>query len=171
MLGQIYLAFYLDKPSEAKNTKTIVFGDSYDHIFDEATITARRMLVPYKVYLPINEMKKEIQRKKRRRLPISEKDAFVSRATFHILSAVKHIADKQSLDLDNETDVREAIRKAIGYVGEVTSAERKRRKELYTHDKFFKEIQTNSVIQKYVLDRLSESAPPRKSLKVRIRRG
>ena len=45
LLGQIYLAYYLDMPSEAKNQKAIVFSDKYEEIFDEASISAKKMLL------------------------------------------------------------------------------------------------------------------------------
>jgi hypothetical protein len=154
ILGQLYMAFYLDKPSEAKNTKSLVFGDDYDKIFDETAITAKRMFLPYKIYLPVNKMKIEIQRKKRRKEGISEKDAFVSRATFHILNVVRHIGEHYSLDLEKDENVKKAIDLAIKFIGEVSSKEQKKRKDLYTHDKFFKEIQTNTLISEHVHEKL-----------------
>jgi len=122
------------------------------------------MLLPYKVYLPINEMKKEIQKRKRKKLPISEEDAFVSRATFHILNAVKLIADARSLDLENSTaDAKSAIDTAIKYIGEITKKERRKRKGLYTHDKFFKEIATDAITREYILSKLAGSVSKRRS--------
>jgi hypothetical protein len=154
LLGQIYLAYYLDRPSEAKNTKTLVFGDAYDMIFDETTVNARRMLAPYRIYLPINKRKAEIQRKKRRKLPISEKDAFVSRATFHILNAARYIAEHRDLDLQKDAEIEKAVSIAIRFIGQVVTAQRKRKQDSYTHDKFFKEIQTNTLIREHVLRKL-----------------
>ena len=53
LLGQLYLAYYLDMPSEAKNQKYLVFDDKkYNAIFNDET-TASKLLLPYKVYLPI----------------------------------------------------------------------------------------------------------------------
>ncbi len=150
LLGQIYLAYYLDMPSEAKNKKALVFGDKYDDIFDEDTITASRMLLPYGAYLPLEKMKKEIQRKKRRKEQINEKDAFISRATFHLLNSVRIISEEESLDLNNEKDINKAINKAIEFVNEVVDIEAKRRGELYTHDKFFKEIPTNRIVRDHI---------------------
>ncbi|MFA4910031.1 MAG: AIPR family protein [Desulfobacteria bacterium] len=150
LLGQIYLAFYLDMPSEAKNQKVIVFSDKYEEIFDEASINAKKMLIPYRVFLPIEVMKKEIQRKKRKREAINEKDAFISRATFHILNSVKLISEKENLNLENQDDINQAIKKAISYIAEVVELESQNRGELYTHDKFFKEIPTNKIIREHI---------------------
>lgn len=150
LLGQIYLAYYLDMASEAKNKKATVFADKYDDIFDENEITASKMLKPYRIYLPLEKMKKEIQSKKRKKEPIDENEAFISRATFHLLNAVKIIQEKESIDLEKETGMNEAIQKAIEYVRELVHSELEKRKELYTHDKFFKEVTTNKIVRDHV---------------------
>jgi hypothetical protein len=155
LLGQIYLAYYLDMPSEAKNQKTLVFGDKYDDIFDENTITASTMLLPYRVYLPLELRKKEIQRKKRKKELISERDAFISRATFHLLNSVKIVAEKESLNLEGSKDIEKAIEKVIDYINEVVTKETEKRGDLYTHDKFFKEIPTNKIIRDHITEKYS----------------
>ena len=158
LLGQIYLAYYLDMASEAKDQKKIIFGDKYDDIFDENEITASKMLKPYMIYLPLEKKKKEIQKKKRKNEPVNEKESFISRATFHILNVVKIIEKRESLNLDNEDSMYLAIQKAINYVNEVVDSESKKRGELYTHDKFFKEVPTNKIIQRHVLNKYSHRA-------------
>lgn len=146
LLAQLYLAFYLDMPSEAKNTKSLVFGDKYDAIFDDGMITAQRMLTPLRLYGPLQEMKRAIQRKKRRKEPINEREAFVSRATFHILNATRRISEKENLSLEIELNAPVLIEKAIQLISKVVQSAQADRKELYTHDKFFKETQTNRII-------------------------
>jgi len=158
ILGQIYLAYYLDMPSEAKNQKTIVFGEKYEDIFDEEFIDAKKMLTPYRVFLPIESMKKDIQQKKRKKENINEKDAFISRATFHILNATKLIAERENLNLEEQKNIDITINKAISYIAEVVELESKERGELYTHDKFFKEIPTNKIIRKHVLSKYTEKS-------------
>jgi len=150
LLGQIYLAYYLDMPSEAKNQKTIVFGEKYADIFEENEISAVKMLLPYKLYLPLEVMKKEIQKKKRNKQDISEKEAFISRAIFHLLNVIKIIAEKKALDLNEDKNINKAMKQAIGVVSKIVAKESKKRGELYTHDKFFKEIQTNKIIREFV---------------------
>lgn len=150
LLAQIYLAYYLDMASEAKNQKQIVFSDKYDDIFDENEITAKKMFKPYKVYLPLEKMKKEIQKKKRKREEVNEREAFISRATFHLLNVVKMIEEFEKIDFENDRIIDTCIQKAIQYVNEVIEAESKKRGDLYTHDKFFKEIATNKIIKNHV---------------------
>ena len=151
LLGQIYLAYYLDMPSEAKNQKQIIFSDKYDKIFDENIITAEKMLKPYKVFLPLEKMKKEIQIKKRKNEKVNEREAFISRSTFHLLNAVKIIEEKDGLDFSKSPQLNKAIKKAIKLIGEIVKFESKKRGDLYTHDKFFKEVATNKIISDYIL--------------------
>ena len=169
LLGQIYLAYYLDHPSEAKTNKNVVFGDKYDEIFDDSKVTAHDLLRLYRFYIPLLRMKKDIQMKKRKREDIDEKEAFISRSTFHVLNVIKHIIEYEivqieSMSLDKSIKIKaidalyndksdEITRKAINYVAEVVKMARSERKDLYTHDKFFKEIATNKRIRNYVIEK------------------
>jgi hypothetical protein len=156
LLGQIFMAYYLDMPSEAKNKKVLVFGDKYDDIFNENKTTAEQMLMPYKVYIPLEEMKRNIQAKKRKKEIINEKDAFISRATFHLLNTVKYIAEKERLELNNTKTINIAIKRAIKIISRVVEKESKKRGDQYTHDKFFKEIPTNGIIKEHILREYSK---------------
>lgn len=172
LLGQLYLAYYLDQPSEAKTNKNLVFIDKYDEIFDETKVTAQDFLRLYKFYLPLLTMKKEIQRKKRRRETIDEKEAFISRATFHVLNIMKYIIQYEQDQIERQfTDkaekdsalqklygerAEEVMNKAISYVAEVVKKAQSDRGDLYTHDKFFKEIGTNKLIRDHVTEQLKE---------------
>jgi hypothetical protein len=180
LLGQIYLAYYLDQPSEAKNNKNLVFIDKYDEIFDETKITAHDLLRIYEIYLPLLNMKKVIQSKKRKKESIDEKEAFISRATFHILNAIKFIITnkinditRKSEDKKERSDKIEALytdeitaisSEAISYVGDVVKQTQAARGDLYTHDKFFKEIGTNKIIREYVSKRIAEKNTAKQSV-------
>jgi hypothetical protein len=171
LLGQIFMAYELDMPSEAKNSKNLVFSDRYDDIFDDMTVTADKLLMIHNIYLPLLEMKKVIQSKKRKRELINEKEAFISRGTFHILNAIKLILDNRISQInknfpnqsEREAETRKLferkmidhiIAEAISNVGEVVNREIKKRGDTYTHDKFFKEIPTNKLIRDHALSKL-----------------
>jgi hypothetical protein len=104
------------------------------------------MLIPLKFYEPLQQMNKIIQRKKRKKEPIDEREAFVSRATLHILNVIRRISEKEKMPLDIELNTKILIDKAIQLIGVVVNKARADRGELYTHDKFFKETQTNRII-------------------------
>lgn len=153
LLAQIYLAYELDRPAEAKNNKNQIFSNLYETIFDEELISANKLLNIYNVYQPLALMKKEIQRKKRKKELVNEKDAFHSRAIFHILYGVKLILLYERKDINNAKDRAYAIDKSIVFIRKIVEDEMQKRKELYTHDKLFKEVTTN----KLVFDQISSS--------------
>ena len=150
LLAQLALAYYLDMPSEARNSKSIVFGEKYRTIFDEDTVTASYLLLPYELYRPLEAMKKTIQQRKRKKDAVPDREAFASLGTFHILYAMRLVADCEDLNLLDGHDAECARAKAIELVWEVVSEEMPKRGELYTHDRFFKQKQTNRLIHDHV---------------------
>lgn len=95
LLGQLYMAYHLNMPSEAKNNKSKVFSDLYEDIFNENEVNAKKLLNIYKMYLPLLDLKKQIQTKKRKKVKVNEKESFISRATFHILNGIKYLLEKE----------------------------------------------------------------------------
>ncbi len=170
LLGQLYMSYYLNIPSEAKNNKTKVFSDQYDIIFDEDIITAKDLIRLYKFYIPLLDMKKKIQTKKRRKEAIEEKVAFVSRATFHIINGLRFFFEKEFLLIDKkscsqtekdklkeeiyDTKQQEFTKKVIDIIYEKVNTEMEKRGDLYTHDKFFKEVPTNKILQDYIVSKM-----------------
>ncbi len=157
-VGQVFLAFDLDMPAEAKNQKTMVFGEKYADIFDEAKRTAKELLFPMLLYKPIEDTKREIQRKKRKMSPVTDEEAFVSLATFHILNSMKLVARQESLNLEEAVHQKTARQKAISLIGEVVKREMANRGELYTHDRFFKQRETNGMILSHILSSYGEDS-------------
>lgn len=47
--------------------------------------------------------------------------------------------------------IDKAIKKAIAYIDEVVTSESAKKNQLYTHNKFFKEIPPNKIIREHVL--------------------
>jgi hypothetical protein len=168
LLGQLYIAYHLDMPSEAKNSKSRVFSDLYDKIFEENTVTAVELLRLQTIYNPLIELKKTIQSQKRKKQEFNEDDAFISRATFHILNGVKFIFEK---DLEGKNisqlkpkereklktsvlnkSLNDYVTLSIKLISNIVKQERSKQGEAYTHDKFFKETSTNSLIRDYIRD-------------------
>jgi len=149
LLGQLYMAFMLDMPSEAKNNKSFVFGEKYDSIFHEGSV-ARQYLAPYLLYVPLEAMKKDIQRRRRRQETMPEAEAFVSRATFHVIMCCRHVAKVRGLDIDNDVARQSVLDESVGIVRGVVQNEMTKRGPRYTSDKFFKEVETNDIIKKAI---------------------
>lgn len=158
LLAQLALAFYFELPSEARNSKSIVFGEEYRRIFNEDTVTASYLLLPYRLHQPLESIKKTIQQRKRRNEPIADSEAFISLATFHILYAIRLVAECEEIDLQDSPTIDGARAKAVELVLEVVQHEMPRRGELYTHDRFFKQKQTNSLIRDHVLQAYDKQA-------------
>jgi len=161
LLGQLYLSYYLQKASEARNQKSIVFGESYDEIFNEESITASKMLIPYKIYLPLQKTKQIIQIKKRRKEFIKESDAFISRATFHIVMAVGILNDYYGRDLTNSDEVEKLLDESIQIINALITEQMGKRSDSYTHDKFFKEKGTNALVANHIETTLWAKTKPR----------
>ncbi|MCK0158856.1 AIPR family protein [Cellulophaga sp. F20128] len=171
ILGQLFMAYHLELASEAKNSKSKVFADLYDQIFDEMIINASELIRLHKLYKPLLEQKKEIQKKKRKKEVVPEKEAFVSRAIFHIVSGTKHLFERAFFEIDQQDisqsdKIKEKDRihsekgseftnEVIDIIYEVVSEEILLRPDLYTHDKFFKEIPTNSIIRNKILEKIN----------------
>lgn len=150
-VGQAVLAYNLDMPSEAKDQKSIVFGDKYADIFDEDSTTAASLLFLMQLYKPIEETKRQIQRKKRKKQPITDREAFESLATFHVLNAMKVVAELEELDLSDPRQAVTAREKATVLIGELVEKAREDRGELYTHDRYFKQKTTNAEVRNHIL--------------------
>lgn len=167
ILGQLFMSYHLEMPSEAKNSKTKVFGELYDDIFNEDIIEAEKLLRLYKIYKPLLDVKKKIQQKKRKKEKIDEKQAFKSRAIFHIIFGTKFLFEDELNSINNEngsqvvktkkikelydTKTTEYVQKSIDLIYEVVQEQMKLRGDLYTHDKFFKEIPTNNLLKDHII--------------------
>jgi hypothetical protein len=138
-------------PSEAKNKKAIVFGEKYHEISNEEATTAEVLLMPYQLYKSLENQKREIQSRKRKKERISDKEAFIPWAIFHILNGMKLVADKEDLNLKVEADVKAAHHKTIDIIEEVVKQEKKNRGNLYSHDWLFKQTVTNSKIREQII--------------------
>lgn len=170
ILGQLFMAYHLELASEAKNSKSKVFSDLYDQIFDEMVISASELIRLHNLYKPLLIQKKEIQKKKRKKEAVAEKEAFVSRAIFHIVSGTKHLFDQAFLEIDQKEisqnkkkEEKERIlnekgteftNEVIDIIYEVVTEQMELRPDLYTHDKFFKEIPTNNIIRTKILEKI-----------------
>ncbi len=157
LLGQLYLAYYSNLPSEAKNQKSKVFGDRYELIFNEDEINAERMLLPYKLYLPFEQKKREIQSRKRKKEMVGENETFISHATFHLVNAVKFIAEGEGWDLNKPKNFKDSIEKAILYIEELVEEERKVVDE-YNHNRLFKDSSTNGKIKNHIESKYAEKS-------------
>ncbi len=76
-------------------------------------MTANELLKLYKLYVPLLQMKKDVQRKKRRKESIDEKEAFISRATFHVLNVMKYIFQHEQDKIEKMDIIKAEKAKAL----------------------------------------------------------
>jgi hypothetical protein len=115
--GQVYLAFYEEMPLEAKNRKGLIFGNKYDTIFS-ATTTAEKLLLPLRLFDAI-----ETERAK----TATGKRAWLNYASYHILFALKLLAEKKKMEFTfkNLSAIRKLYKAAVRLVRTARNAERK----------------------------------------------
>ncbi|MFI5159298.1 MAG: AIPR family protein [Sphingobacteriales bacterium] len=173
LLAQLYMAYNLDMPSEAKNNKARVFNDLYDLIFDEYITDANEFLRLYNLYVPLANLKTDIQKRKRKNSMIKDDEAFILHATFHILNGIKILfqpeIDKISaLDISAKTKqdqvnklykskTKEFQERAISLINEIVREQMDLQRAHYSHEQFFKEASTNGIIKTHFLKTLNSN--------------
>ncbi len=153
LLAQLFMAYYLDMPAQAKNKRAMIYDEKYNEIFDVNSITADKMLLPYKFYLPLNDVRKGVMKKIRQNINITDKELMISRGVFHIINAVKHIAKHEQIDLNltmNDKDIQKVVDKSIQITYEAIRKEKNEKKGRFSYDNIFKIIETVNKIQIYV---------------------
>jgi len=136
-VGQVLLAFYNGKPSEAKNKKSSIFADEYENIFHDE-ITARKILLPYQLFERIEDEKKRVKEEwgsnednnPRRYIP------YISYYILYFLSqlADKHKVEKIYENLDEIWNLYDITIKIIEYI----IKQEKNGDAEYTHMEFFR---------------------------------
>jgi hypothetical protein len=100
--GQVILAFYLDRPAEAKNKKSTIYSDYYERIFDD-TITAEKVLLPLRLFEKVEARKNDKVVKY-----LLDTDMGVSRienyqvivySSYHLLWLLKAVAEIKKIEL------------------------------------------------------------------------
>lgn len=99
-VGQVLLSFYSEMPAEAKNRKSIIFGEKYDELFNDE-ITADKVLLPYNLYKKIEDKKYTILNNEN---SIIEDLLFLSHSTYYMLYTFKKLSEHKSIGLKVEEE-------------------------------------------------------------------
>lgn len=87
-LGQALLAYNLEMPAEAKNKKSIIFGDKYDEIFND-NLLAKNALKIFNLY-------KEIEIKK---IKNKNKKPYLMHSTYYVMFFIKKLCKPDTKNL------------------------------------------------------------------------
>jgi hypothetical protein len=138
-MGQAVLAFYGEKPSEAKNEKRKIFADFYDSIFN-ANLRTNEVLIAYKLYEFVEEEK---LKRKKDIVTDYENKGFISYCTYWVLYIMHQITSILSINISEEylDGIKSLYSDIIDILQAFVDSEKtkKNNKEsLYTHGQFFK---------------------------------
>jgi hypothetical protein len=135
-MGQAVFAFYQEKPSEAKNEKRIIFGNSYEMIFNE-NLRANNALIAYRLYEFIEDEKQE---SKKNIIDNYEEYGFISYCTYWVLYLMHQIFTIMSIDIieENTDSIKSLYPIIINILYEFVKKEKDKKGSLYTHGVFFK---------------------------------
>ena len=159
LAGQAYLAYELGSPDVAAKDRGKIFGELYDSIFNDE-ITAQRLLIPLKIFRPIEQMKREFQRSIRNGLRFDRNMLFLIDGAYHLLYAISVICDQRNLDSSNVEIALAQMDNAIHIIQKAVNDEEEK-EPAFAHKRFFKSIRAKRYIQKFArpeLDADDESA-------------
>jgi hypothetical protein len=143
--GQVYLAFYEELPLEAKNRKGLIFGTKYEDIFNENT-TAEKILLPIRLFDAIE---------KQREAKAKGKKLWLQYASYHLLFALKRIAEKRKivLTLANLSKIEALYPRAVKAVSAARKAAEKiaiEEDEDFADVLLFKQKQAKTLIEQEI---------------------
>jgi hypothetical protein len=140
-LGQAVLAFYGEKPSEAKNEKRKIFADFYDNIFN-TNLRANEALIAYKLY---EFVEGEKLKRKNDIVTDYENKGFISYCTYWVLYIMHQITSILSIDISDKyfDGIKSLYMDIINILQMFVNSERKEKNEnekgnLYSHGQLFK---------------------------------
>lgn len=128
--GQVVLSFYFKMPLEAKNRKSLIFGDKYEDIFSDET-TANKLLLPLQLFDAIET---------ERLAHAKGINAWLRYASYHILFAMAVLAEKKAISLEYShfKPIAKLYARAKSAVRAARSAAKKSQGEDYEDVLFFK---------------------------------
>jgi hypothetical protein len=147
--GQVILAFYCEKPSEAKNKKSVIFGDEYENIFLESR-TAEDILIPLKVFDQVDSLKKEYIKEISKPEYKGETNFFVKYSSYYLLFLLKRIADYRKIPIsrENVSKISEGYPLAISILRYLVDYERSKEGKNYNDAYYFKSNKLKENYQK-----------------------
>ena len=172
--AQAYLAFFLDKPAQAKSSKRKLFvkGDDgfYDYIFSEALI-GENLLMTYKLLCYVQEMAKQYVMKYENAEELKHKERadlyrydFVLHSDFFFLNLFKDYLRNEGHSFDvkdatriigmiesNDANIGKIYKEILELLCEIVSSKRKKDKTYY-NAKFFKNESSISSMREFLHD-------------------
>ena len=115
-LGQIWLAYIRGEPDKAKTASDRIFGEYFPLVFDPLEMDAERVVVVWKLYSLLEEMRrKELSKSRqitRSRHSQASESSWMIEGLYHFAYAVRKVAEYRNIDLYDFDHVQPLIRVA-----------------------------------------------------------
>lgn len=151
-VGQAILAFYQNKPAEAKDAKRIIFAEEYDKIFSDE-MDAEKILLAIQTLDYIERKKNESKREMLNTNDTSQD--FIQHASFYLLYTLKKLVDIENIQLkiDDTHIISTKYTQAVQLVRNAVEHYKSQQKDRYNHRAFFK-----GSLPKQFIDNIIESS-------------
>lgn len=149
--GQVMMAFYLGLPGEAKNRRSVIFGERYEEVFHDE-INASYVLLPYKLFGFIEAQKINAKNEILRLEDETEIEfrSYILYASYYLLFLLRFLAQKNRIELvyENINQIWEYYTEARSILEALVRQEMAKPK--YAHHDLFKGIH----LRKLILEKL-----------------
>lgn len=122
-LGQALMSYQEEMPAEAKNKKSIIFGEKYEDIFNDK-LNAEEVLKIFNLYNFVEDKKINLKNNK----------PYLMHATYYILFFMK----RSGVDLNNEKDIEKKYISTLKNIEYIIDTEKKNLKDEYIEAVLFK---------------------------------
>ncbi|MFQ5597951.1 MAG: AIPR family protein [Nitrospiria bacterium] len=146
--GQALLAYSVGYPEVAKKDRARVFRDLYDNIFNEEC-TTQILITSLRLYETIQEQKRELQKKIRKKESFDTSQLFLIDGGYHVLFAVYELCEAESVDPFDLNKAKKLIPEAIKLVKDLVNAEIAA-DETFSTNRYFKDAKTKSQVQRKI---------------------
>ena len=148
--GQAMMAFYNNMPKEARNDKSLMFGDKYETVFNE-DINASKVLLAFNLYKEIENKRRAIRKEISLDQKAYEEKAFILYSTYYILYIIGVITQKleKSTNLSTNKLIDRYYEIAILLIEKAILQEKRNNPGKYSNADFFKSARPKTYIDDY----------------------
>lgn len=138
--GQAMMAFYLERPGDAKTKKRLVFGDAYEEVFPDS-INANDVLLAFSIYRYVEERRQELRRKVAGGDKKALKRGYALHTLHYHIYLMKRLADDSGIavKMSNRKKIEALYDQADKLIGKLVTAKMKELGDEYSHPNYFKQ--------------------------------
>lgn len=146
--GQAHLAYGLELPEVAKKDRGRIFSDLYDQVFSD-DLLVDELLVALRLLTRVESEKRKVQASIRNQNDFDASKMFLIDGAYHVLFAVRQIADKSSIDRLSLEGASKLIPMAIELISAMVTAEQSQDAS-FSFNRYFKDSKTKTRIAAHI---------------------